>query len=256
VVTIGLSLLAVRRSWDMDNVAAPLVTAAADVVTLPALALATFAVGFRLVTPLIGVGCVVVAVALPVQAWRTRRPELRRILAESAPVLAIGGALSTVAGAVFESRLDNFLSVPVLLVMIPPFLASTGALGGILTSRVASGLHLGSITPTGWPGFVARRNMVLIAALRVPTLVAIAGLGHVLAVVTGMNTPGFGRLLAVVTIAGTLTTVATLAVAWYGSIGAYRLGLDPDNHGIPLVTSVMDLFGAAALVIAIATVGL
>ncbi|MGH2667952.1 MAG: magnesium transporter, partial [bacterium] len=40
-ITLGVAVLSVRREWDMDNVAAPVVTAAGDVVTLPSLWAAT-----------------------------------------------------------------------------------------------------------------------------------------------------------------------------------------------------------------------
>jgi mgtE-like transporter len=44
-------------------------------------------------------------------------------------------------------------------------------------------------------------------------------------------------------------------VAYYWSIVTYRLGLDPDNYGIPLLTSTMDLVGAIALIVGIILVG-
>jgi mgtE-like transporter len=47
VLTIGVAVLSVRRGWDLDNVAAPVVTAAGDIVTLPALFAATVLVGVR-----------------------------------------------------------------------------------------------------------------------------------------------------------------------------------------------------------------
>src|SRR5919109_4727099 len=53
--TVGLSIVAHRRGWDLDSVAAPLVTAAGDAVTIPSLFLATFLVGIRWVTPAIAV---------------------------------------------------------------------------------------------------------------------------------------------------------------------------------------------------------
>ncbi|MBV8981454.1 MAG: magnesium transporter, partial [Acidimicrobiia bacterium] len=50
LLTIGVAAGAVRFGWDMDNVAAPLVTAAGDMVTLPSLFVATFIVGPGIVT--------------------------------------------------------------------------------------------------------------------------------------------------------------------------------------------------------------
>ena len=46
-----------------------------------------------------------------------------------------------------------------------------------------------------------------------------------------------------------------MVVAYYGAIATYRLGLDPDNHGIPIVTSSLDLLGAFALILAFVIFG-
>src|SRR5947208_9866185 len=54
-LTLGVAAASVRRGWDMDNVAAPLVTAAGDMVTLPSLYVATYLVGLGGVTPLLPV---------------------------------------------------------------------------------------------------------------------------------------------------------------------------------------------------------
>ena len=48
--TLGLAAGAVRYGWDLDNVTAPLVSTLGDVLTLPALYLATGLLGLGLVT--------------------------------------------------------------------------------------------------------------------------------------------------------------------------------------------------------------
>src|SRR5207247_794629 len=62
LLTLGVAAGSVRFGWDMDNVAAPLVTAAGDMVTLPSLFLATYLVGLGVVTPIIAVATAAVAV--------------------------------------------------------------------------------------------------------------------------------------------------------------------------------------------------
>src|SRR5205823_3820283 len=62
LLTLGVAAGSVRFGWDMDNVAAPLVTAAGDMVTLPSLFLATYLVGLGIVTPLLAVTTTVLAV--------------------------------------------------------------------------------------------------------------------------------------------------------------------------------------------------
>ena len=60
----------------------------------------------------------------------------------------------------------------------------------------------------------------------------------------------------VVTAVGGVVAVAfVLTVAYYGTIAAFRLGVDPDTYGIPVVTSSVDFAGAFALVLAIVALG-
>src|SRR4051794_546408 len=88
-LTLGVAAMSVRRGWDMDNVAAPLVTAAGDMVTLPSLFLATFLVQIRFVTGAIAIVTSAISIAVLVLALRAGLPMLRRILIESLPVLVL-----------------------------------------------------------------------------------------------------------------------------------------------------------------------
>ena len=63
-------------------------------------------------------------------------------------------------------------------------------------------------------------------------------------------------MVAVSLLGGFVATIFAVIVAYYGSIATFRLGLDPDNHGIPMITSSMDLLGAFALILAIVIVGI
>ena len=58
----------------------------------------------------------------------------RRVLIESIPVLLVAGTLSLVAGIVLERSLDRFLAFSVLIVLLPGYLSTAGALGGILSN--------------------------------------------------------------------------------------------------------------------------
>ncbi|MEZ5205876.1 MAG: magnesium transporter [Acidimicrobiales bacterium] len=156
-VTLGVATLAVRRSWDMDNVAAPLVTASGDMVTLPSLVLASLLVGLTGVTVVMAVLCVIAAVVALVLAWRAEHAVLRRIVRESVPVLLVASAIDIAAGVTIEQQLDHLIAYPALLVLVPPFLEDTGALGGVLSSRLSSKLHLGIIEPTARPQRRAHR---------------------------------------------------------------------------------------------------
>ena len=67
--------------------------------------------------------------------------------------------------------------------------------------------------------------------------------------------PGVASMVGVSLIGGFIATCIAVVIAYYGSIATFRLGLDPDNHGVPLLTSSMDLVGAFALILAIVLLG-
>jgi mgtE-like transporter len=250
-ITVGVAAGSARYGWDMDSVAAPIITAAGDMVTLPSLFLATYCVGVRFLTPLLGALTAGLAAVSVVGVLRSGLPLLRRIVAESLPILLIAGAIDIIAGISIEKRLAAFTTLPALLVLVPPFLEDTGALGGILASRLSSKLHLGIIEPARWPQRAARADFRLVAVFAVPVFTLVAISADVVSLFLGLGSPGPVRMIAISLIGGLLATSACLAITYYGAIAAYRLGLDPDNHGIPLVTSSMDLIGAVALIFAI-----
>ncbi|MDH3755936.1 MAG: magnesium transporter, partial [Acidimicrobiia bacterium] len=93
VVVLGIALAlaagSVRNGWDPDNVTAPLVTAAGDVVTLPALMVAAALVDHRTVSATLAVALVVLAIGATGLAISKGAPPVRSIIIESIPVLIV-----------------------------------------------------------------------------------------------------------------------------------------------------------------------
>ena len=75
VITVAVAAFCARRSLDLDNVAAPIVTAAGDIATLPSLYVATYLIGYRFVTPVIAILCVALAVGSLVYAAALEPPD-------------------------------------------------------------------------------------------------------------------------------------------------------------------------------------
>ena len=256
LITVAVATLSVRRDWDLDNVAAPIVTAAGDIVTLPALFLATYLVGLAWVTTSIAVVCAIAGVVALVAAVRAHEPILRRIARESLPVLVLAGTIDIVAGLTIEKRFSSFLVYPALLVLVPPFLEDSGALGGILSARVATKLHLGTLDARRWRLRAVADDVLLVFVYAVPVFLLLGVSADIASLVVGLSSPGSLEMIAVAMLAGAVSTTFAVLVGFYGAVATYRLGLDPDNHGIPIVTSSLDLLGALALILAIVALGL
>jgi mgtE-like transporter len=172
------------------------------------------------------------------------------------PVLLVAGCISAGAGVTLEKSFARFDALPALLVLVPAHLSSSGALGGILSGRLSSKLFLGLVPPSTQPNREARRDISLVMLLAVPVYV-FNGLGaHFVARLLGQQSPGLGEMLLVSLIGGALAILFVVAVAYYGTIAAYRTGVDPDTYGIPVVSSSVDLVGAFTLIIAISLLGL
>jgi mgtE-like transporter len=255
VLTVGLAKLGSQREWDLDSVAAPLVTFMGDLITMPSLFLASYVAARRGVTLSVGAACAVVCLAAVVSALRTELPIARRIVRESMLTLALAGTVDLIAGAVLEHRKDRFFTFAALLVMLPAFLENAGALGGIVSSRLASKLHLGAIRPRWVPDRLAALDISLAAPWSILNFGATGMTAHFVARALGERTPGLAMMVAIALIAGTFATIGAALVAYGTAVATFHFNLDPDNHGIAAVTSSMDLVGVVCLVATVALLG-
>ncbi|MFO1536622.1 MAG: magnesium transporter [Actinomycetota bacterium] len=257
-ITLGVAALGVRREWDVDNVSVPVVTAAGDVVTLPSLVLATLLVTDvpAGVTGAVAGEVTVGSLVLLVAGIRSGRTVTRRIVRESLPFLLLAGLISTLAGITIQGRLGALAAEPALLVVIPPLLSLSGSLAGILSARVATKLHLGLVDPTRLAVGPIAPDLTLVFLVALPIYLVRGGLADGLAALIGLASPGVVALLGVVVIAGVLATAVTSVVAYAAALVTYRLGWDPDNNGVPLVSSSSDFLGAVAFMVTLVILGI
>lgn len=256
LVVVVVTTVSVRFDLDLDNVHTPIVTAAGDMVTLPGLFLATYLVGITGFTPVLAGVCAVAGVIALVMGLRAGLPILRQIVRESVPVLVLAGAVDVIAGITVQKRIESFLLYPALLVLVPPFLEDAGALGGILSSRIATKLHLGTIELSRSPWRAAAEDILLVFVYAVPVFLLLGVSADIVSAVFDLGSPGSLQMIGVSMLAGVFATTAAVVVGYYGAVATYRLGLDPDNHGIPIVTSSLDFLGAVSLILAIVILGL
>ncbi len=256
VATVALAAASVRYDWDLDNVTAPLVSTLGDVLTLPALWVASLLVGADPVAGAVGATLGAVSVAAFVVAWRSNRGVLRQIVRESAPILFAAACLSTMAGIAIEKQLGVFSTYPALLILFPAFISSAGALGGILSSRLSTKLHLGLMAPDPFPGREARMDGAMALVLGGPVYF-LNGIGaHLVGTALGHASPGLPQMVAVSLVGGLGAVLFVVAVAYYGTIAAFRFGVDPDTYGVPVVTSSVDFVGALCLILVIVSLGI
>jgi mgtE-like transporter len=164
--------------------------------------------------------------------------------------------LSTLAGIAVEKQLALFAALPALLVLQPAFVSSAGALGGILSSRVATNLHLGLVEPEMRPGREARRDALLMLLIGFPIFLFNGVGADLVARLIGSATPGIGWMVLASLIGGLGAVLFVIALAYYGTIAAWRVDVDPDTYGIPVVTASVDFVGVIALIVTVVALGI
>ena len=254
VVTIGIAVLSFRRGWDLDAVSTPMVTAIGDMVTLPALFLASLLVANDAVSGVTAGICTAATVAALLASFRAVAA-VRRILLEMLAVVALCPLLDIVAGALLQAHSGELRAVPAVLILIPPFISQAGALGGILSSRLSSKLQLGVITSRGRPEIPALVDGLIVVVLGVAVFTTIGAVSWALSRLTDGPDPGAAALVGATVLAGAIVLPITLVVGYYLAVLTSRFGIDPDNQGVPFITSLLDLAGVAAILLVMRTSG-
>jgi mgtE-like transporter len=254
--TLGLTAGAVRFGWDLDNVVAPVVATLGDVLTIPALWLGAQLLGHGAVSMVAAAIATFVSIALGVWGVVTRLELTRTIVRQSLPVLMSAALLSAFAGLALERRLAFFAANKVLLILEPAFVSSVGALGGILSSRLSTRLHLGTVAPRGMPGRAAWNEASLIFLLTLPIALYNGAGAQIFGALLGETGPALAQTLAVSLLATIPAVVFVAAMGYYSSVASFRVGLDPDTYGIAIVTSSVDFVGAMILIVTATALGI
>jgi mgtE-like transporter len=254
-ITVLLSILSYRRGYDLDAVATPLITATADMLTVPALFAATFITRVEWLNVTLAILSMLICLYAAIRGALTELRMARRVLLEMVAVVLLTPMLDVLAGTALEPRLEGFARFPALLVLVPPFVATAGALGGILSSRLSSKLQLGVLTPRGLPETPAVLDAALVAGFAFVAFLFMGTLGVGYTAVSGTSSPGAGVLIGGTLLAGILSMVVAIPAAYYIAILTTRFGLDPDNHSVPIITSVMDLSGVLTLLFVLSVFG-
>jgi len=255
--TIAVALASYRRGWDMDNVSAPIVAAIGDLVTVPMLFIAAM-----LFLEIPGDAVLLIAIAFMVVAavyWFFRayrgQPDMRRIVAESIPIVLIAAVMSTFAGIVIEVEIEAVIAAAWVLVIIPVFLLNSGALASILSARLSSGLHSGTVPPDKLPGARSLPHFAVVSIFAVAIYPIIGILTFLTGGTFGITMPDIWFMAVITSVAGLALFPLLALLSYYVSVVSFRFGIDPDNVTIPVICATADVIGVWVLLGVISIVG-
>ncbi|WP_096394235.1 magnesium transporter [Halorubrum trapanicum] len=176
----------------------------------------------------------------PVDEW-----SIRRIVRTMIPLLAALSVLQLVSGTVLETYEAVLLRYPALLVLVPVQIGTAGNLASITCSRLTTQLYLGTyeLSPSN-PALRANAGAVFALAATVFGAVGVAAWAIGLALGGSL---ALGRVL-LISLASGLALAVLVVVASVAAVEvSYRVGLNPDDTTIPVVTNLCDVAGVLIL---------
>jgi len=170
---------------------------------------------------------------------------IRRIVRTMIPLLAALSVLQLVSGTVLETYEETLVANPALLVLVPVQIGTAGNLASITCSRLTTQLYLGTYELSASnPDLRANVGAVFALAGTVFGAVGVAAWG--IGVALG-GTLGLGRVLLVSLVSGLLLAVLVVVASVAAVEASYRVGLNPDDTTIPVVTNLCDIAGVLVL---------
>jgi mgtE-like transporter len=253
VFTLLVAVQSFLRGWDPDNVTAPLITSVGDLITLPCLFVAVRVLPWK--TPFFA-GIILTSLVCGFLLLK-RRPALTlRIIKDSVLILILSASLSIGSGLLINYRIDQFLLMSGLLVLVPPFLEGGGALGGILSSRLSTSLHLGMIESTWKPSTEALQDFSVVALLGITLFPSIGILAYMASSILHLTFPPLYLVIQACFFAGLLIASIVSFFSYYAAIASTRFGLDPDSVVIPMISGFMDFLGTNCLLFTLIALGI
>jgi len=248
-ITLLVAVLSYRYGIDLDMVGAPTVTTSGDLVTLPIL------IGSALVIMgldpfsknLLFVAVVLLLAGVVAYLWLVTG-QVKTISKEIIPLLIPLAFMGTLAGMAYTLDLDRFVTFAALLILITPFTGGCGSIGGILCSRLATGMHMGSIAPNVLPKKDILPYFSTSYGYSVVLFPLLALIAHGAALLLGSTSPGLAEMILISGVSGFILISLVNIISYSTATMSFRYGLDPDNFGIPVITSAIDLLGAAILI--------
>ncbi|KAI8809092.1 solute carrier family 41 member 1 [Cladochytrium replicatum] len=244
---------------DPDNIAAPIAASLGDLITLVTLSGTSSLLFSYLNTPINVVLIVFILSCLPFWVFLVLQNEyVREVLNTGWSPLFAAMFISTFGGVIFESFLDKFVGLGLL---VPVLNGVCGNLACIYASRLSTMLHQRSSShidddPSGKQKGRHGQRPVPKLDKRDPTPMTLVAINNVVQTtfllivrVLGLGgTQVSATFAAVYVISSNLLVVVLLIFTRNLTLLLWRLGLDPDNYVLPLITAVCDMAGSSLII--------
>lgn len=246
-VALTVAIRVYQAGMDPDIVVYPVMSTLNDVLVMLIYAGYTLLALRDALLPFMEVATLLIACLAFVICYQNRSLAVfRRTLSEGIPVVFVASFLGSLNGVALTSLRATIERVPAALILYPSLITSLGNIGSILGSMATTKLALGYVTTMVesvtkmWRELLAVESGALIIHVLFGVTAAVIG------TVSGVAVDPWSAVL----IAVMSNLISFAAISMFSLLVAtqtFKLGLDPDNFVIPLVTSLADTTATLSL---------
>ena len=167
---------------------------------------------------------------------------VRTIVIQGLSILVVCAIIEILAGNVMAGMKDRLtVTLPGLILVIPPLLDLRGNVNGALASRLGTALHTGVIEPKLSMTKELKVNIYSSLILSLLASATIGVLSYIIGAILGIGPINFLALATIAVAAGVISGIVLAFLTVVISIASYNRGWDPDNITAPLMATVGDL---------------
>jgi len=239
LVSILIVITSFKRSIDPDSISGPLITSIADIVTVPSIVIFIIIFEADWIYPFLLASIVLLVISINF----SRGKELKRIKNEVLSVITALSVLQSMTGSLLQEFSEIIYLSIFLSFAYPSIIDTLGNYGCIIVARTSTRLNLGEIEKGSLEGLIDDLKAVL------PTSILIFPFISLVPIYLSYLTLGnffFEPIVISIFFASFLLLIfLVILVAFYLAVALHHLKIDPDNGGIPLITTIADLLGTA-----------
>lgn len=242
--TAAIVILAFKRAIDPDSISGPFITSIADLVTIPSLIFFIILAN----TQISWIFAILMFFVLLFSfIYSVREKRNWRIYKESLAIVCSLALIQSITGNILEEFSELVYLSIFMGFAYPAIIDQLGNYGSIVVARTSTALHLGEIDRPDLKKAVKDTKHILLTAPFVfpfvsiiPIFLAYLYFGYV----------SFSVLtLIVFFLSFMLIVFLVLLLSFFTAIFLHRLKIDPDNGGIPLITTIADIIGTSYAVL-------
>ncbi|MCE4624553.1 MAG: magnesium transporter [Desulfurococcales archaeon] len=235
-VTVLVIVVGFRYNLNPDNYVAPVLTVLGDVSTVPSLVAVSLVIEGRAdVELLLAVTAAYIGLS-SLLYYALTGGESRRVVGEGLLSLILVGLIESGTGGLYDRFTAALVGLAVIHI-VPSLMEDIGASLSVLASRMTTDLYLSGFE------YAVKRSLVGLTEVvlgSLASMVVLSTIGVAAGSVAGFDV-GLAYMFKVIAFSwlGLLALLIPLVLllVWV----SVRIGLDPDNIVIPLITSIVDL---------------